>query len=110
LSAVGIEIPLPPLEQIANILAFFDTSVGDGTLLGDGPGNSAEKRLNALRNMIESSGELIENELFEEACQQLLDAYRRMDGQPNPPDFAVGEAVTGLANMIQELLITLGCS
>lgn len=109
LSAVGIEIPLPPLEQIANILAFFDTSVDDGTLLGDGPGNSAEKRLNALRNMIEASGDLIENELFEEACQQLLDAYRRMDGQPKPPDFVTGEAVTELATMIQELMTTLGC-
>jgi len=109
LSAVGIEIPLPPLEQIANILAFFDTSVDDGILLGDGPGNSAEKRLNALRNMIEAAGDLIENELFEEACQQLLDAYRRMDGQPKPPDFVTGEAVTELATMIQELMTTLGC-
>ncbi len=109
LSAVGIEIPLPPLEQIANILAFFDTSVGDGILLGDGPGNSAEKRLNALRNMIESSVNLIENELYEGACQQLLDAYRRMDGKPKPPDFVTGEAVTGLATMIQELMTALGC-
>jgi len=109
LSAVGIQIQLPPSEQIANILAFFDTSVDDGTLVGDGPGNSAEKRLNALRNMIEAAGDLIENEMFEEACQQLLDVYRRMDGQPKPPDFVTGEAVTELATMIQELMTTLGC-
>jgi len=109
LAAVGIEIPSPPSEQIANILAFFDASVEEGTLLGDGPGNSAEKRLNALRNMIEAAGDLIERELPEEACQQLLDACRRMDGQPAPPDFVKGEALPELMGMIQKLMTTLGC-
>ena len=109
LSAVGVEIPPPPSEQIANILAFFDTSVDDGSLVGDGPGNSAEKRLNALRNMVEAAGSLIDDELSEEACQQLLDVYRRMDRQLKPPDFVTGEAVTELATMIQDLMTTLGC-
>jgi len=109
LSAVGIEIPLPPSEQIASILTFFDTSVDGGTLLGDGPGNLAEKRLNALRNMLEAAGDLIEDDFFEEACRQLADAYRRMDGQPQPPDFVKGEAVPELAGMLEELMTTLGC-
>ena len=104
-----IEIPVPPSEQIGNILAFFDASVDEGTIVGDGPGNSAEKRLNALRNMIEAASDLIEVGLFEEACQQLLDVYRRMDGQPSPPDFVKGEAVPELAAMIQELMTSLGC-
>ena len=68
-----------------------------------------EKRLNALRNMIEATGDLIENELFEEACQQLLDAHRRMDDQPRPPDFVTGEAVSQLASMLQDLTTSLGC-
>jgi len=109
LSAAGVEIPPPPSEQIANILAFFDASVNDGSMVGDGQGNSAEKRFNALRNMVEAAGDLIENELFEEACQQLLDVYRRMDGQPKPPDFVKGEAAPELAAMIQELITSLGC-
>lgn len=109
LSAAGVEIPPPPSEQIANILAFFDTSVNDGSLVGDGPGNSAEKRLNALRNMVEAAGDLIDNELSEEACQQLLDVYRRMDDQPKPPDFVTGEAVPELASKIQDLMTSLGC-
>jgi len=109
LSAVGIEIPPHPSEQIANILVFFDTSIGDGILVGDGPGNSAEKRLNALRNMIEAAGDLIEGELFEEACQQLQDIYRRTDGQSKPPDFVQGLAVPELAEMILELMDTIGC-
>ena len=109
LSAAGVEIPVPPSEQIANILVFFDTSMGVGSLVGDGPANSAEKRLNALRNMIEAAGDLIENELSEEACQQLLDVYSRMDGQPKPPDFVKGEAVPELASMLQDLMTSLGC-
>jgi len=109
LGAVGIEIPLPPSEQIANILAFFDTSVEEGTLAGDGPSKSAEKRLNALRNMLNAAGDLIEHELFQEACQQLLDAYKKTDGQLRPPDFVKGEAAPELANMIQALRTSLGC-
>lgn len=110
LSAAGVEIPPPPSEQIAAILTFFDASVNDGTLVGDGQGNSAEKRLNALRNMVEAAGDLIiENELFEEACQQLLDVYGRMDGQPKPPDFVTGGAVAKLASMVQDLMASLGC-
>ncbi len=109
LSAVGVEIPPPPSEQIANILAFFDTSVDDGTLAGDGPVNSAEKRLNALRNMLEAAGDLIENDLFEVACQQLIDIYKKTDGQPKPPDFVKGDAAPELASMIVELRGSLGC-
>jgi len=109
LGAVGIEIPPPPSEQIANILTFFDTSVDEGTIVGDGPGNSAGKRLNALRNMIKAAGDLIKNELFEEACQQLTDVCTRMDGQHRPPDFVTGEALPQLAGMVQELMTTLGC-
>ncbi len=43
------------------ILKSFDTCVAEGTLSGDGPGNSSEGRLGALRNMIEASGDLINN-------------------------------------------------
>jgi hypothetical protein len=38
--------------------------------------------------------------LFEEACQQLLDVYKRIDSQSIPPDFATGEAVQELASML----------
>jgi ELWxxDGT repeat protein len=109
LSGTGIEEEIPPLEQISDILDFIDDSVASDTLAGDGPGNSAEHRLNALINMIEAAGDLIQQGDIEAACQQLLDAYRKTDGQPRPPDFVTGEAASELAEMIQELRISLGC-
>lgn len=109
LSGVGVSEELPPDEQIAEILDFFDTSVADGNLAGQGPGNSAERRLNALRNMIEAAGDLIDNELYEDACQQLADALKKTDGQVPPPDFVAGEAREELENMLLELMESLGC-
>ena len=94
-------------KQIAEILEFFDASIADGTLIGNGPGKSAHNRRNALRNMIKSAGNLIENGNTEEACQQLLDAYQHIDGLPRPPDFATGEASIELADMIQALRTSL---
>ncbi|MHC4722181.1 MAG: Ig-like domain-containing protein, partial [Planctomycetota bacterium] len=64
LSAVGVETADPPSEQIAKILAFFDTSVDNGRLIGNGQGDLAKRRLKALRNMIVAVGNLIEDELF----------------------------------------------
>ena len=59
--------------------------------------------------MIEAAGDLIEDKLFEEACQQLLDVFKRIDGQPKPPDFVTGKAVPELATMVQDLMVSLGC-
>jgi hypothetical protein len=109
LSGTGVEAELPPLEQIADILEFFDMSVDDGTLVGDGPGRSAERRLKALRNMIEAAGDLIEDGLIEEACDQLRAAYHKTDGQPRPGDFVKGDAAWELADMIQDLMTSLEC-
>lgn len=103
-SLVGEGVPQgAPPASVADILAFYDASVADGALVGCGPGGSAEGRLNALRNMIEAAGDLIEDGSFEEACQQLLDAYRRCDGLPRPPEFVAGPASLELACMILEL-------
>lgn len=104
----GVE-ELPPDEQIARILDFFDMSVQSETLQGDGPGDSAEKRLNALRNMIEAARDLTGAGDIDAACQQLQDVYNRTDGDTPPPDFVMGEAASELATMIMELMANLGC-
>jgi hypothetical protein len=112
LSGTGVEVEPPPEEQIAEVLDFIDTSVDQGTLMGDGPGNSAEKRLNALRNMIEAASDLIEHGEIEKACQQLMDAYKKTDGltpPESPPDFVTGDAASELASMLQVLMTSLGC-
>ena len=102
-------VKIPPLGQIANILNFFDQSVTDGALVGKGPGNSAQGRLNALRNMIEAAGNLIVDDNIEEACQQLQDVFNRTDGQFPPPDFVAGSAASELAELIQNLRNDLEC-
>jgi hypothetical protein len=106
---VGVSEELPPEGQIAAILSFFDAAVEAGSLEGDGPGGSAENRLNALQNMIEACGDLIEDELYEEACGQLAAALKKCDGQPNPPDFVTGPAALVLRDMLVMLRTTLGC-
>jgi hypothetical protein len=98
---------------VADILSFFDEAVGEGDLEGTGPGSSAPHRLNALRNMIETAGELIGTGLHDEACQQLNDAYARCDGLGLPnglPDFVSGPAAGELAALILTLMAELGCS
>ena len=61
--------PVPP--EIDEILTFFDDSVAGETLAGIGPGNSSERRLGALRNMIEMAGDFINQGRIAEACLQL---------------------------------------
>lgn len=111
LSGRGFEIVLGDFDRdmdvdqndIKIVLYFFDESVKNGTLIGVGPGKSANNRLNALRNMLVSAGNLIGAGDTSGACTQLLDAYKKTDGQPKPPDFVAGEAASELAAMIEQL-------
>jgi hypothetical protein len=72
LAGMGVGQEEPPVS-VADILAFFDESVANGTLYGYGPGKSADGRLNALRNQIEAAGDLIDDGALEDACQQCSD-------------------------------------
>jgi hypothetical protein len=91
------------------ILNFFDESVADGSLVGEGPGKSAENRLNALRNMLETAGNLIDAGDYQAACGQLMAVYKKTDGDPKAPDFVSGPAAIELAIMILDLMDNLGC-
>jgi len=106
---VRFTIPSEPQVMIAETLEFFNASVESGTLVGEGPGNSAEHHLNALRNMLERASDLIDDGLYEEACEQLLAAYKKCDADPKPPDFVTGEAADELAAMILNVIDSLGC-
>ena len=98
-----------PAEQIQEILDFVDESVGDGTLVGVGPGKSAENKLNTLINQLEQVQDFIGDELFVEACLQLQDAYKKCDGQSHPDDTVTGNAVPELAEKIDKLMESLSC-
>lgn len=108
LSGTGVGAHPPP-PSIDDILSFFDDSSGDGTLVGSGPGASAEGRMNAMRNMLEAAGEFLDGGYILEACNQLLDAYEHCDGLPKPPDFVEGSAAPTLAGMILHLMAGQGC-
>jgi len=109
LSGQGVQSQTPPSQQISNILEFFDSSVAAGMLQGNGPGNSAQGRLTALRNMIEAAGDLITAGSLAQACTQLSDAQSRVDGNPRPPDFAVGSATPRVRSLIADLRTSIGC-
>ena len=89
------------------ILEFFDDAVAAGTLVGVGPGKSAEHHLNALRNMIVAAGVLENAGDTAGARAQLEDAYKKVDGISPPPDFATGPAAATLAGMILNKMASL---
>jgi hypothetical protein len=73
-----------------------------------GPAALSDGRRNALRNQIEASDDLIDDGLVAEACDQLLDALRRADGAPKPPDFVTGDAATELTLLLELIRESLG--
>lgn len=105
----GVSAPVPPSDQITDILQFITESVSNGTILGAGAGNSGPGRLGALQNMIESAGSLIGSGHITEACAQLQEVLSRTDGVPRPPDFATGTAAADVAYRVQTLRSTLQC-
>lgn len=110
MSGTGVNSAPPPLQQISDILVFYDDAVQHGTLTGTGPGNSAGGRLGALRNMIKAAGDLIQQGKTADACQQLKDAINRTDGNPTPPDFVTGAAAAQLMQKLQAVRTALGCA
>jgi hypothetical protein len=118
---------------IERILNFFDSCVSDGGLKGyvsyksdkkisatkrtkdNGSDKLAENRLNALRNMIKTAGNLINSGKIDEACGQLKAAYKKIkidDGLNTPKKssfFVKGTAASDLAGMVNKLMDTLKC-
>ena len=94
-------------ELAADLVAFVDTSIADGTLVGIGPGASARNRLRVVRHLIAAARDFIAKNKSAPACSHLMNAYRRVDG--SAPDFAGGPAAAETRDRIIELRATLGC-
>jgi PKD repeat protein len=109
LGGVGVFDEPEPEGQIAVILSFTEESVLAGTLTGAGSENAADNHLEVLINMLDSAGDLIEDDETERACRQLTNALDKCDGLPQPPDFVAGDAVPVLRAMIEVLISTLDC-
>jgi len=108
LSGTGVFADTPS-EQVAAVTDYIQDSVVTGELAGVGSGNSADKKVQALINMIEAAGDLLETGQTVEGCQQLADIYLKVDGVIPPPDFVTGPATAGLAGAIQGLRAYYQC-
>lgn len=112
LVANGVEAEPPPEERVEEIRIYFGDSINDGTVIGTGRGNSATNRLGAIDNMMLTVSDHLRNGEIELACIQLEDIYEKIDGlgpPSSPPDFAVGESAAGVAAMVYQLMLDLGC-
>jgi len=109
LYGIGVTEEPGPGEVMADLIEFFESSVDAGTLVGEGPGGSASGRLNAFRNMLNAANDLIVDENYAMACEQLLDAKNRVDGIHPPPDFVTGSARIVVEAMIVEVMAEIGC-
>ncbi len=92
------------------VLEYLDRSAKNGTLQGVGPGASGTRRLQALRQQLDSARSLMDAGLLVQSCDQYLDAYSRIRvGQTTARDFAQGSAVPTLAAMILHVVTNIGC-
>ena len=96
--------------SINDIRSFFDDAVSMGTIVGNGPtATSAAGMLAAFENMLAQVDALLNMGDLHGACTQLLTVYKKADGLTTPPDFIAGPSTDDLAEMIQELMDSLGC-
>ena len=80
------------------------------TIIGFGPGESAEHRRDAIENMLLKAREFIFGGHYDLACGQLRVAYLKTDGGYPfvlPPDFVAGEGVAGLNERIEAVVTEL---
>jgi len=84
-----------------SVLDFFDSAVTAGTLVGNGPGNSANGRRGAMRSMLEGVCSALAAGDDATACGYLRAALKKCDG--DEPDFVTGEAAPELESRMQIL-------
>jgi hypothetical protein len=60
-------------------------------------------------NKIEAAGDLVNDGLAGNACDQLASALERIDGQEPPPDFAAGVALGTVSACLGEAAEALDC-
>lgn len=99
--------PVPP--KIEDLVAQFNQGVAAGSIIGSGPGKSANGRLKAVGNMLMAAQREIVDGNTTAACRQLDDIYHVMDGVKNPPDFVEGSGVSTLSADVVSLERSLQC-
>ncbi len=104
----GVRVAQSPGELVLDLLAFYNSSVANGTLCGTGKGNSPQGRVTSFRNKIEAVVYLVAAGKYDEAVSKLRDDLApKCDGIGNPPDFLDGSAREELYTRIQQLISLL---
>lgn len=108
LPLIDPEIANPKIDDILDSIDEW-TEGEDPPLYGIGKGNSADNRLNVLENMLQNAKVLFNEGDINGACDQIMDASLKCDGQQPPPDFVAGDAAQDLHEMISVLMTDFGC-
>jgi hypothetical protein len=109
LFGIGVPAEPEPVEEMAELIDFFDTSVTDGFIIGCGPGESADRRLKAFSNILKSANDLINSGFYQNACEALRVAAEKCDGVHPPPDFITGDNRQAINESIAQVRNLLGC-
>jgi len=110
LTGAGVASQAPPAEQVNDTVNFIQGAVDQGTLTGTGPPAANNAQVTALLNQIKAAGDMAAKGNSKAACQQLLNALQRTDGDPQPPDLVEGPAAAELMLLIQLTRQQLGCN
>ena len=97
------ETEVPEIGGVKGLLNFFDDAVDTGRLEGKGTGKSAEHRLNALRNMIKSTENMLKAKDKKQACKRFDAISGKIESHVQ------GDAVGDLSAMVSKLIQNLGC-
>lgn len=98
LSGVGV-LEEDTDELVEDIKDFIDDEVAADTLIPDKK-NSAKN----IKDMLTTYGDLLGDGLVEDACTQLGDIYKKIDGKGSPPDKLDGDSLGTLQDVILTML------
>lgn len=89
----------------AHVVRTFDNDVAAGKLIGTGPGESAQQRLEAVRRMLVEAARLVANGEVDRARAELSEARARIDvtGTPEPRHFVTGDGTGVMVGLIARL-------
>lgn len=100
------EEPEEPVADMDSVLEFFDKSVKEKTIKGNGRRKFAKWRLKMLRRMLVMADRKIQRGKAKRARRLLKVVYKKIDGRGSRwnKDFAKGEALPELAEMVAQVI------
>jgi len=99
LSGVGV-LSEETDEQVEAVNTFIEDEVAADNLTPD-----KKNSVKNIKDMLTTYGDLIADGFVEDACAQLSDIYKKVDGKPSPPDKLEGPSLETLQDVIENMLI-----